>query len=219
VRLFPVYSRAKVQNMPSPLPMEKLANAFRQEAEAEQNIPAGKLCNLPALREIGFQANRRLLDVQTLSHDCTIGEQRFQACIRPTIQGTQRASGLSFGDPRMMALRQALCLFLLIPAGFANVDLRVLVAWRGAARPGPRLLFSGADDLRPPPLATAWPHRANASLPSVCRDADRDANRALFRPDRGALLSCGLVPGDSTCPHLASDALSQASQAIDAYGD
>jgi hypothetical protein len=27
-----------------------------------------------------------------------------------------------------MALMQALCLFLLIPAGFANVDLRVLVA-------------------------------------------------------------------------------------------
>lgn len=87
-----------------------------------------KLCNLPALREIGFQANRRLLDVQTLSHDCTVDEETFQACLRPVVQGTQRASGLSFGDPRVMALMQALCLFVLCPAGFANLDLRLLVA-------------------------------------------------------------------------------------------
>jgi hypothetical protein len=33
--------------------------------------------NLPALRQLGFQANRRLLDVQRLSHDCAIGEKAF----------------------------------------------------------------------------------------------------------------------------------------------
>jgi hypothetical protein len=34
----------------------------------------GKLSkNLPALRQVGFQANRRLLDVQKISHDCSIG--------------------------------------------------------------------------------------------------------------------------------------------------
>lgn len=87
-----------------------------------------KLCNLPALREIGFAANRRLLDVQILSHDCTIGEQRFQAVIRPTVQDGQRASALPFGDPRVLALFHALCLFALLPTGFANADLRVLVA-------------------------------------------------------------------------------------------
>ena len=38
-----------------------------------------RLENLPALREIGFQANRRLLDVQRISHDCTIGEDAFRA--------------------------------------------------------------------------------------------------------------------------------------------
>src|SRR6202021_3745364 len=37
------------------------------------NINKG-LMNLPALRQIGFQANRRLLHVQQLSHDCLIGE-------------------------------------------------------------------------------------------------------------------------------------------------
>jgi hypothetical protein len=38
----------------------------------------GKLLkNLPAVRQIGFQANRRLLDVQKISHDCSIGEDAF----------------------------------------------------------------------------------------------------------------------------------------------
>src|SRR5207245_4712829 len=32
-----------------------------------------RLHNLPALREVGFRANRRLLDVQRISHDCSIG--------------------------------------------------------------------------------------------------------------------------------------------------
>src|ERR687896_1640422 len=86
------------------------------------------LCNRPALREIGFKANRGLLDVQTLSHDCSIGEDRFQAVIRPQVQGTPRASGLPFGDLRVLALMYALCLFGLLPQGFTNADLRVCVA-------------------------------------------------------------------------------------------
>lgn len=38
------------------------------------------LKNLDALREVGFKANRRLLKVQTLSHDCLIGAEQFQQC-------------------------------------------------------------------------------------------------------------------------------------------
>src|SRR6202007_2053755 len=34
-----------------------------------------RLHNLPALREIGFQANRRVLDVQTISQDCAGGDE------------------------------------------------------------------------------------------------------------------------------------------------
>ena len=46
----------------------------------------GKLLkNLPALRQVGFQANRRLLDVQTVSHDCAIGEDAFDQVVRPTL--------------------------------------------------------------------------------------------------------------------------------------
>ena len=36
-----------------------------------------RIKNLPALQQLGFQANRRLLDVQRLSHDCALGEQAF----------------------------------------------------------------------------------------------------------------------------------------------
>ena len=35
------------------------------------------LHNLPALREIGFAANRRVLHVESLSHDCLIGEDQL----------------------------------------------------------------------------------------------------------------------------------------------
>ena len=41
------------------------------------------LHNLPALREIGFAANRRLLHVESLSHDCLIGEDRLRTVTAP----------------------------------------------------------------------------------------------------------------------------------------
>ena len=44
-----------------------------------------RLMNLPALRKIGFHANRRLLDVQRLSHDCTIGEDAFRQVNEPVV--------------------------------------------------------------------------------------------------------------------------------------
>jgi hypothetical protein len=36
------------------------------------------LHNLPALRVIGFQANRRLLETQRITHDCILAEETFQ---------------------------------------------------------------------------------------------------------------------------------------------
>src|SRR5206468_1935867 len=57
-----------------------------------------RLKNLPALRQVGFQANRRLLDVQTISQDCAIGEAGFREVARPIAVDGQRASALPFGD-------------------------------------------------------------------------------------------------------------------------
>ena len=87
-----------------------------------------RLQNLPALREIGFAANRRLLDVEKISQDCQLGEAVFDQVNRPRIVDGQRASALGFGDPRAMALFQALCLFMWLPQGFRNATLRPHVA-------------------------------------------------------------------------------------------
>jgi hypothetical protein len=83
-----------------------------------------RLHNLPALREIGFQANRRLLDVQRLSHDCLIGEDAFRQLNEPATVLGQRASALRFADPLVQALFCALLVFRLLPRGFSNRELR-----------------------------------------------------------------------------------------------
>jgi hypothetical protein len=83
-----------------------------------------RIHNLPALRQIGFQANRRLLEVQTISHDCLLAEEAFQKINRPIQVGHQRAAALRFADPRVQALWSALVLFPFLPAGFSNRDLR-----------------------------------------------------------------------------------------------
>ena len=55
-----------------------------------------RLENLPQLRNIGFAANRRLLDVQRIGHDCFIGEVCFQEMQRPVSVNDQRAAALRF---------------------------------------------------------------------------------------------------------------------------
>jgi hypothetical protein len=83
-----------------------------------------RLENLPALREIGFQANRRLLHVQCTSHDCTIGEDAFRQVNEPVVVNGQRASALRFADRMVQALFSALLVFRLLPRGFSNRELR-----------------------------------------------------------------------------------------------
>lgn len=82
------------------------------------------LRNLPALRTIGFQANRRLLDVQSVSHDCAIGEDAFDEVTRPIEVDGQRATALRFGDTRTQALLNALVRFSVHTQGFTNAQLR-----------------------------------------------------------------------------------------------
>ena len=83
-----------------------------------------RLVNLPALRQVGFQANRRLLDVQTISQDCALGEDAFRQVNEPVQVNGQRASALRFADPPVQALLSALLVFRLLPRGFSNRDLR-----------------------------------------------------------------------------------------------
>ena len=111
----------------------KLGRALRTEttindAPADFGIPK-RLTSLPALRQIGFAANRRLLGVQTISHDPIRGARAFTALTAPLITpaGT-RIPGLRFGDPRVHALLQALLIHRLLPRGFTNRELRTLIA-------------------------------------------------------------------------------------------
>jgi hypothetical protein len=83
-----------------------------------------RLSNLPALRRIGFLANRRLLDVQRISQDCALGEDAFHGVNDPVEVDGQRASGLRFADVAVQALFSALLVFRLLPGGFSNRDLR-----------------------------------------------------------------------------------------------
>jgi hypothetical protein len=83
-----------------------------------------RLRNLPALRQVGFQANRRLLDVQRLSQDCAVGEGAFRRVNEPVVVNGQRGSALRFADGAVQALFSALLVFRLLPRGFSNRDLR-----------------------------------------------------------------------------------------------
>jgi hypothetical protein len=83
-----------------------------------------RLVNLPALRQVGFQANRRLLDVQTISQDCALGEDAFRQVNEPAQVNGQRASALRFADAAVQALFSALLVFRLLPRGFSNRELR-----------------------------------------------------------------------------------------------
>ena len=95
-----------------------------------------RLTNLPALREIGFTANRRLLRVQRLSHDPTDGADALAAITGPIITDTgQRVPGLRFTDPRAQALLSAICVFRLLPRGFTHRDLRHHLAPQLGLRP------------------------------------------------------------------------------------
>ncbi len=86
------------------------------------------LNNLPALREVGFSANRRLLGVQRISHDPITGADAFAAVTNPVDVDGQHAAALRFGDPRAQALLATLLTFRLHPNGFTNRDLRTHLA-------------------------------------------------------------------------------------------
>lgn len=113
--------------------------ALRTETTINNSYDFGvgkRLHNLAKLRAIGFAANRRLLEVERLSHDCILSEDTFQAVNRPVADGRQRASGLRFADPRVHALLHALILFRQLAQGFRAADLRQHLASLSGRDPG-----------------------------------------------------------------------------------
>ena len=81
--------------------------------------------NLPKLPEIGFRADRRLLEVERVCCNGILTEETFQQINSPVGQAGQRAFGRRFADPRVLALWHALIIFrLLPPKGFRRADRR-----------------------------------------------------------------------------------------------
>jgi hypothetical protein len=119
----------------------KEGQALRTETTINdtRDFGVGKsLKNLPALRQIGFQANRRLLDVQKITQDCALGEVALRQVTEPVVVDDQRAAGLRYGQPRVQALMAAMLGFALQVCGFTNRELRERLA---------PLLGLGADNI------------------------------------------------------------------------
>ena len=165
-----------------------------------------RLTNLPALREVGFSANRRLLGVQRLSHNPIRAAEAFTAVHEPITTDTgQRIAGLRLGDRRAHALLQALLVFrLLIPTGFTNRDLRELLAGllgtttrRDHRRPG---------QLRPTPPTRPRAHHPHPRHPPLPTHRHRRHHAMLLTRIHTRLLQPGLAqltdpdpPMPSTC--------------------
>lgn len=112
------------------------------------NVNKG-LSNFSYLQQIGRQINRRLLEVEQVSQNCGLSADGMERVVQPTVEKDgQKAPGLRFGDPRVMALMLALSLFTHLINGFRNQDLRRHVANLLGASAGNYTAQQATYDLR-----------------------------------------------------------------------
>jgi hypothetical protein len=133
-------------------PYHKEGRALRTETTIHNRRDFGlgkRLKNLPARRPVGFPANRRLLHVPRISHDCALGEDAFDRLVRPTEVEGQRAAALRLGDQPAQALFSVLVVFRLPLRGFNNREMRTRLAQRRGLAPAHYPLGRMSYDLRP----------------------------------------------------------------------
>jgi hypothetical protein len=109
----------------------KLGRALRTETTINDTYDFGVrrgLSSLDYLRQIGRNINHRLLHLERTVQDCSLGRHLFEKTMLPTRHEDQRAPGLRFGDPRVMALMGALAAFTFVADGITNKKLRPRVA-------------------------------------------------------------------------------------------
>lgn len=94
-----------------------------------QDFGVGKdLSNWTYLRKLAAAINQRLLETERISQDCLLSAESFARVSEPTTTADgQRAPGLRFGQPRVMALFAALSRFAPALNGFRHGDLRPMV--------------------------------------------------------------------------------------------
>ena len=110
----------------------KEGRALRTETTINQprDFKIGKeLTNLAALAEVGYTANRRLLDAECISHDPAAGAAALDALTSPVISpACTYIPGMRSTSHRVQALLSACCALALRPAGFTSRDLRHYLA-------------------------------------------------------------------------------------------
>lgn len=95
------------------------------------------LANLPYLQQLGRHINRRLLEVEGVSHNCGLSADSIQRVVQPTeTEEGKKAPGLRFGQARVTALFVAVTMFQHLIDGFRNCDLREHVAGLLGVGPG-----------------------------------------------------------------------------------
>ena len=63
------------------------------------------LANLPYLQKVGREINRRLLEVERVSHNSGLSGDSIPRVVQPTVTADgEKAPALKFGPPRVMAL-------------------------------------------------------------------------------------------------------------------
>ena len=78
---------------------------------------------------MGREINRRLLEVERVSHNSGLSGDSIQRVVQPTVTADgEKAPALKFGQPPVMALFLALTWFHHLIDGFHNRDLRARVA-------------------------------------------------------------------------------------------
>ena len=181
----------------------KEGRALRTETTINDTTDFGigkRLTNLPALREIGTHANRRLLRVQSLGHDPITGADALDTITAALTTGTgTRVPGLRLAERRSHALLQALLTFGCQTNGFTNRDLReIATALRG--------LKPGRSPPGKPPTTCADSKPAGSSPASRTATATPSPTTAYTPPASSPACTTDFCPPDwpsspTTPPH------------------
>ena len=105
----------------------KEGRALRTEVTFNNPLDVGirkRLHNVPLLRRTGFAIAQHMVEVERVTHDCTIGEQALNQITQPIEACGQRVSALPFDNPRVQALLSTLVMFCFLPCGFSNQEMR-----------------------------------------------------------------------------------------------
>jgi hypothetical protein len=172
------------------------------------------LPNLPYLRTVMRNINRRLLALERTSHNCVIGVRTFESIVLPSVTDDgQRVPGLHFGEPRVMAVLAAICHFLPTPDGCTNRMLRERV---GALHdPGPAGYTAGRMTydlrrLRLKGMISRLPGKNRYVLTSIGRRV-----ALFFTKTYARILRPGLTRIDPDRPPDATDALAVTCRLLD----